>query len=261
MSGAQTNILLIEDNPADARLIQETLAAPGGAAMDLWWAERLSTGLKQLAETEIDVVLLDLSLPDSQGLDTFLKLRAQAPDIPVIVVTGLDDEGLALRAAREGVQDYVLKGSAGMRSLVRVIRFAIERHKTLGAGPPKDAGAPSGRILGFIGAKGGAGATTVALNVAAVLARQRKSVIALELRSCFGAFSFQSHLAPVGGLRDLLDPDAGDISAKALQQRLVSLPCGVKGAVRRTDGRGVHGDSTSCRPKPSSGRRRKWPTM
>jgi MinD-like ATPase involved in chromosome partitioning or flagellar assembly/ActR/RegA family two-component response regulator len=228
MSGAQTNVLLIEDNPADARLIQETLAVPGAPRMDLWWAERLSTGLKQLAETEIDVVLLDLSLPDSQGLETFLKLRAQAPGVPVIVVTGLDDEGLALKAAREGAQDYVLKSSASLQSLARLIRFAIERHKTLAVGPPKDESAPLGRILGFIGAKGGAGATTVALNVAAVLARQRKSVIALELRSCFGAFSFQSHLAPTGSLRDLLDPDAGEISAKALQQRLVSLPCGVK---------------------------------
>ncbi len=135
MSSAATSILLIEDNPADARLIQETLTGAGGAAVDLWWAERLSTGLKQLAETEVDVVLLDLSLPDSQGLDTFLKLRAQAPDIPVIVVTGLDDEELALRAAREGVQDYVLKNSASLLSLARLIRFTIERHKILGAGP------------------------------------------------------------------------------------------------------------------------------
>ena len=115
--------------------------------MDLWWAERLSTGLKQLAEAEVDVVLLDLSLPDSQGLDTFLKLRAQAPEIPVIVVTGLDDEGLALKAAREGAQDYVLKSSASLQSLARLIRFTIERHKILGAGQPGYAGEPSGRVL------------------------------------------------------------------------------------------------------------------
>jgi len=157
--------------------------------VDLWWAERLSTGLKQLAEAEVDVVLLDLSLPDSQGLDTFLKLRAQAPEIPVIVVTGLDDEGLALKAAREGAQDYVLKSSASLQSLARLIRFTIERHKILGAGQPGYAGEPSGRVLGFIGAKGGVGVTTVALNVAAVLARQGKRVIALELRSCLGTFS------------------------------------------------------------------------
>ena len=209
MGSAPTSILLIEDNPADARLIQETLSQAGGAAVDVWWAERLSTGLEQLAEADVDVVLLDLSLPDSQGLDTFLKLRAQAPNIPVIVVTGLDDEGLALRAAREGAQDYVLKGSASLQSLARLIRFTIERHKILGAGQSGYAGAPPGRVLGFIGAKGGMGVTTVALNVAAVLARQGKRVIALELRPCFGAFAFQFHLTPTGTLRDLLDQDAG----------------------------------------------------
>lgn len=228
MGSAPTRILLIEDNPADARLIQETLSEAGGAAMDVWWAERLSTGLRQLAEADVDVVLLDLSLPDSQGLDTLLSLRAQAPNTPVIVVTGLDDEGLALRAAREGAQDYMLKGSVSLQSLARLIRFTIERHKILGAGPSGYEGAPSGRILGFIGAKGGVGATTVALNVAAVLARQGKRVIALELRSCFGAFSFQFHRTPTGSLRDLLELDAGDIGARALQQRLVSLPCGAK---------------------------------
>jgi CheY-like chemotaxis protein len=228
MDSRPTRILLIEDNPADARLIQETLTEAGGAAVDLWWAERLSTGLKQLAEAEVDVVLLDLSLPDSQGLDTFLKLRAQAPEIPVIVVTGLDDEGLALRAAREGAQDYVLKSSASLQSLARLIRFTIERHKILGAGQPGYAGEPSGRVLGFIGAKGGVGVTTVALNVAAVLARQGKRVIALELRSCLGTFSSQFRLTPTVGLRDLLDLNAGEIGPKVLHQRLVSLACGAK---------------------------------
>jgi MinD-like ATPase involved in chromosome partitioning or flagellar assembly/ActR/RegA family two-component response regulator len=228
MSSAPTKILLIEDNPADARLIQETLSGMSGAELDLWWADRLSTGLKQLAEAKVSVVLLDLSLPDSQGLDTLTKLRAQAPDVPVIVVTGLDDEDLALRAAREGAQDYVLKGSINPQTMARLIRFAIERHKILRAGPPGYEGAPSGRILGFIGAKGGVGVTTVALNVAAVLARQGKSVIALELRSCFGTFSLQLRLTPSGSLRDFLERDAGDIGAQALQQRLVSLPCGAK---------------------------------
>jgi len=85
-----------------------------------------------------------------------------------------------------------------------------------------------GRILGFIGAKGGVGVTTVALNVAAVLARQGKSVIALELRSCLGSFSFQFRLTPTVSLRELLDLDAGHIGAKVLHQRLVSLPWGAK---------------------------------
>ncbi|RPI14292.1 MAG: hypothetical protein EHM65_04710, partial [Acidobacteriales bacterium] len=99
---------------------------------------------------------------------------------------------------------------------------------SLGAGPPGYAGAPPGRVLSFIGAKGGVGVTTVALNVAAVLARQGKRVIALELRPCFGAFAFQFHLTPTGTLRDLLGQEAGEIGAKALHQRLVNLQCGIK---------------------------------
>jgi hypothetical protein len=167
----------------------------------------------------------------------------------VIVVTGLDDEGLALRAAREGVQDYVLKGSAGMRSLVRVIRFAIERHKTLGAAPLKDAGAPSGRILGFVGAKGGAGATTVALNVAAVLARQRKSVIALELDP-FRAFSFQFRLTPRAAKRQRSGRQETASSLAASRE----LPCGLPLFAAQTGG---FSRFQPLRPKPSSGLRRR----
>jgi MinD-like ATPase involved in chromosome partitioning or flagellar assembly/ActR/RegA family two-component response regulator len=228
MDNGPTKILLIEDNPADARLIQETLSGVNGAGMDLWWADRLSTGLERLAEGEVSVVLLDLTLPDSQGLDTLAKLRAQAPDVPVIVVTGLDDEDLAMQAARDGAQDYVTKSSVNPRAMARLIRFTIERHRSLAGRLTASEDTPIGRVLGFIGAKGGVGATTVALNVAAVLARQGKRVIALELRSCFGAFSFQFRRTPNGGLGDLLELDAADINERALHQRLVTLACGAK---------------------------------
>jgi MinD-like ATPase involved in chromosome partitioning or flagellar assembly/ActR/RegA family two-component response regulator len=228
MDNAPTRILVIEDNPADARLLRETLLEVAGGSVDLWWADRLSSGLKQLAQTDMDVVLLDLSLPDSKGFETFSKLRAQAPDLPVIVITGLDDEAVALRAAREGAQDYLVKGSVNPQSMARCIRFAIERHKTLAQSSPEHRGRESGRVLGFLGAKGGVGTTTVALNVAAILAHQGKSVIALELRSYFGAFSLQFQRAPSGNLRDLLDMDAGQIDGRALKRRLVSLPGGVK---------------------------------
>lgn len=228
MDNGPTRILLIEDNPADARLLREMLSEVAGARVDLWWADRLSSGLQQLAETEVDVVLLDLSLPDSKGLETLSKLRAQAPDVPVVVITSLDDEEVTLRAAREGAQDYVVKGSLNPQSLARCVRFAVERHKTLAESSPERGGRESGRVLGFLGAKGGVGVTTVALNVAAILAQQGKSVIALELRSCCGAFALQLQRTPSGNLRDLLDLDAGQIDARALRKRLVSLPWGVK---------------------------------
>jgi signal transduction histidine kinase/DNA-binding response OmpR family regulator len=120
-------VLLIEDNPGDARLLQEMLADASSHTFDLECADRLSTGLERLAAGGIDAVLLDLSLPDSQGLDTFTRVHAQAPDVPIMVLSGLDDEALAIKAVREGAQDYLVKGRGDRDLLVRAIRYAIER--------------------------------------------------------------------------------------------------------------------------------------
>jgi PAS domain S-box-containing protein len=122
-------ILLVEDNPGDARLIREMLAKaePGSFALD--WVPRLSDGLERLSQGEIDLVLLDLGLPDSQGLDTFFRAYAQAPEIPFVLLTGLDDETLALSAVRQGAQDYLVKGETNGNALFRAIRYAAERKK------------------------------------------------------------------------------------------------------------------------------------
>ena len=122
-------VLLIEDNPGDARLIREMLIAMKGRAFDVECADRLSIGLDHLAEGGIDVILLDLSLPDSQGLDTFVRAQAQASGVPIVVLTGLDDETLAVRAVQEGAQDYLVKGHVDGYSLTRAIRYAIERKR------------------------------------------------------------------------------------------------------------------------------------
>ncbi|MEW6245990.1 MAG: response regulator [Nitrospirota bacterium] len=120
-------VLLIEDNEDDAYLIKESLSEGKGGDYALEWTDRLRRGLKKLTEGHFDVVLLDLSLPDSQGLDTFDQARALAQDIPLVVITGLDDEGLAVQAMRKGAQDYLVKGQLGGDVLVRAIRYAIER--------------------------------------------------------------------------------------------------------------------------------------
>lgn len=120
-------VLLIEDNPGDARLIRELLAGEHGATFELHWDQRLADGLERLERERIDAVLLDLGLPDSQGLDTFLALRACAGHLAIIVLTGLDDEEAALWAVREGAQDYVAKGELPGLSLTRIVRYAIER--------------------------------------------------------------------------------------------------------------------------------------
>jgi len=122
-------LLLVEDNPGDARLIQEMLAEAGVSRFDLQCVDRLSSALERLAHGGIDVVLLGLSLPDSRGFDTVGKLLAQSSKIPIIVLTGLDDEALAAKAVREGVQDYLVKGQIDSNLLVRAMRYAIERKR------------------------------------------------------------------------------------------------------------------------------------
>lgn len=129
MGEKQYKILLIEDNPGDSRLIQEALREVSGVDIELVKAELLATGLEILAEDDIEVVLLDLTLPDSMGLETLDQVRLYAPEAPVVVLTGLDDEDMALKAVQAGAQDYLVKGQVDGTSLVRAIRYAVERHR------------------------------------------------------------------------------------------------------------------------------------
>ena len=129
MSDKTIKVLLVEDNPIDARLVQEMLAEVKDGGFGLALAEQLSTGLERLAAGGIDLVLLDLSLPDSQGLDAFAKAYAKAPQVPIILLTNLDDEALELEAVHTGAQDCLVKGQVDSNLLVRAIRFAIERKR------------------------------------------------------------------------------------------------------------------------------------
>ena len=134
MNAEPIEVLLVEDNPSDARLIREMLFEERGDSASvvrqtfaLECVERLSAGLARLSSGDIDVVLLDLSLPDSHGLGTFSKMHAEVPQVPIILLTGLDDEELGVTAVREGAQDYLVKGQVDGNLLVRTIRYAIER--------------------------------------------------------------------------------------------------------------------------------------
>ena len=129
MEGEKIRILLIEDNPGDARLLRELLAAKDGASFDLEHEDRLSTALARLAQGDIDVILLDLSLPDSHGLDGLNKICAQTLEVPIVVLSGLSDEAVAIKAVQEGAQDYLVKGSVDSDSLVRSLHYAIERQR------------------------------------------------------------------------------------------------------------------------------------
>ena len=127
MTNQPVQILLIEDNPGDARLIKEFLGETG-RTFELDWVNSLSKGLKRLDGK--DAILLDLTLPDSIGLDTFRKVHSEAPALPIIVLTGNDDETLSSKALQEGAQDYLVKGQvSGGQILARSIRYAIERKR------------------------------------------------------------------------------------------------------------------------------------
>ena len=123
-------VLLVEDNPGDARLFREFLREDELSNVDLDHVGRISTSLEHLAQNKPDVVLLDLGLPDSQGLTSFLQIYAQAPDVPIVVLTGLSDAELAVEAVRAGAQDFLVKGEVSSGLLARAIRYAIERKQT-----------------------------------------------------------------------------------------------------------------------------------
>ncbi|MEW5767580.1 MAG: response regulator [bacterium] len=122
-------VLLVEDNPDDADILGEMLTESAFTQFELTLVERLDKALQHLTEERFDVVLLDLSLPDSWGLETFVRVHTQVPEVAVVVFTGLDDETIAVKAVHEGAQDYLIKGQVNSSLLVRAMRYAIERRR------------------------------------------------------------------------------------------------------------------------------------
>jgi PAS domain S-box-containing protein len=127
VESAALPILLVEDNPGDARLIVELIRDVAPGQFEVERMERLAPALERLARFTFGAVLLDLGLPDSHGMETFEMAQRAAPSAPIIIISGLDDETLALQAVRLGAQDYLVKGRLEGYHLVRVIRYAIER--------------------------------------------------------------------------------------------------------------------------------------
>jgi diguanylate cyclase (GGDEF)-like protein/PAS domain S-box-containing protein len=120
-------VLLVEDNPGDARLFREMLREHGTANIHLAHVDSMSAAEAHLADHAVDIILLDLGLPDTQGLEALRRAHAAAPHTPLVVLTGLDDESLAVQALQEGAQDYLVKGQIETRGLPRALRYAVER--------------------------------------------------------------------------------------------------------------------------------------
>src|SRR5918998_6251556 len=129
MQTATIKILLVEDNPGDALLVRVLLEEGGTDKFDVKDVGRLGEAIERLVEEDFSVVLLDLSLPDSQGLDTVEQVRTAAPRALIVVLSGLDDEETALQALQSGAQDYLVKGQGDGNLIARTIRYAIERQR------------------------------------------------------------------------------------------------------------------------------------
>src|SRR5271170_495414 len=132
MTQATTSVLLIEDNPGDADLVRLRLVE-GESPVNVNCVQRLSEGLASLTKDTPSVVLLDLNLPDSHGAETFRRIMEHSPNVPVVVLSGQDDEALAMKAMHQGVQDYLVKGNISSKHLERAIRYAVERQALLRA--------------------------------------------------------------------------------------------------------------------------------
>jgi Flp pilus assembly CpaE family ATPase len=224
-SDANLRILLVEDNPGDARLLLEGIKEEGGGAFDVTWTESMTGASGSARSRPFDAMLLDLNLPDSRGLETFLTVKAMHPNLPVVLLTGTDDSAVGLRAVQEGAQDYLVKGQASPASVVRSLRFAVERNRSLQWHMSKSKHTPGGRVVAFWGVKGGVGTTTVALNTAALLA-QDKLVVAAEMRGDYGSFSAHIRRPSAANLSDLFRLPPGDITEAQVEQRLVNSNLG-----------------------------------
>ena len=126
------NVLLVEDNPGDAVIINEMFNEIPQIEFNVSHAKRLSEGLKIIHKEDFHIILLDLQLPDSQGIETFNHFHQLAPEIPIIILTGLEDEDFALDIVGEGAQDYLVKGQVDGKLLSRSIKYSIERKQIEG---------------------------------------------------------------------------------------------------------------------------------
>jgi pilus assembly protein CpaE len=166
MNGELLKVLLVEDNAVSAQMVKAMLAHTDTSVFEIQTAGSLMDALDLLGNGGFDVILLDLSLPDSDGIGTLTTIRVHAPHIPVLVLTGSDNETLANSALQHGAQDYIVKGQFDGPSLARALRYAVTRSRQASGHNGDEASAARATVIGVLGAKGGTGASTVAVHLA-----------------------------------------------------------------------------------------------
>ena len=201
MDDSAKQVLLIENSEAVANQVESSVSK--GGAFELQLCRDLTSALNRLRISSFDVVVLDLSLPDSTGIASLIAVRNVCTDTPIVVLGEDQDPSVGLLVLSEGAQDYLSKATWNPASLPRILRYAIERHNT----GRNLVTAHKGKLLTFIGAKGGAGTTTVALNIAAAIASPDHATVATEWCWPRGNFSLYlaqqptSNLSAIGTLR------------------------------------------------------------
>jgi Flp pilus assembly CpaE family ATPase len=187
MNGEVLKVLLVEDNPVSAQLAKAMLAHTDTSVFEIKTAGSLMDALDLLGNGGFDVILLDLSLPDSDGIGTLTTIRVHAPHVPVLVLTGSDNEALANSALQHGAQDYIVKGQFDGPSLGRALRYAVTRSRQACGHGGDEASTSRAKVIGVLGAKGGTGASTVAVH------------LALEARRLTGQEVLLADLDVIGG--------------------------------------------------------------
>jgi diguanylate cyclase (GGDEF)-like protein len=131
MDNGLVKVLLVEDNRDYAWMLRLVFDEMDSGKFEMTHVEQFEEAVPYLSDDQFDVILLDLTLPDSQGFETFSRTYNLAPDVPIVIITAVDDKQLALRAVRDGAQDFLIKGNTDITQLVRAIQYAVERHRTL----------------------------------------------------------------------------------------------------------------------------------
>jgi DNA-binding response OmpR family regulator len=221
-SKPKAKILVVDDEPNVLRMVSYALHTEG---YEVIAAQTGTEAINKAQAGAPDLVLLDVMLPDISGLEVCARLR-QMPegiDLPIIMLSAkaqVPDKVLGLEA---GADEYVTKPVTPGELLAR-IKALLVRYQQLHRALPK----PAGKVLAFLGAKGGVGTTTSALNVAAALVNQQKKVLAAEIRSSYGTFSAQLNLTRPQGLANLMALDPDKIDQHQISSNLINLPSGLK---------------------------------
>jgi DNA-binding response OmpR family regulator len=215
-------ILVVDDEPNLLRMVSYTLQTEG---FEVVVAQNGAEALDKVQTEKPDLVLLDVMLPDMSGVEVCeqLRKRPETIDLPVIMLSALSQVQDKVRCLEAGADEYVTKPIAPEELIAR-IKALLGRFRQMRHSFPKQ----TGKVLGFIGAKGGVGTTTVVLNVATAFVMQEKRVVAVEIRPSYGTFSAQLNLVQPLGLVSLLDQDPSKINEHEVSLRLADLPSGLK---------------------------------